>query len=71
MSATAIVVVTDRTTRAELVAELSKRVAAARRIRRRGLVGTRSAEYERVHSHIDDLLFDLLYDWESAATPAG
>jgi hypothetical protein len=58
MSATTIVVVNDRTTRAELVAQLVKRVAAAKGIRRRGPVG--SAECERMHSHIDDLLFDLL-----------
>lgn len=53
-------VVTDDTTREELLEALTNLCAGAKAMSRRGYIGTRSAEYARQHERIDAVLSDLL-----------
>lgn len=60
MSIAPIVLVTDDTTREDLAETLAHLNEGAKAMRRRGYVGTRSAEYARQHERIDAVLVDLL-----------
>ena len=53
------IVVTDDTTRADLILALGYLNATAIAIRRKGYTGTASAEYTRQHARIDALLTEL------------
>ena len=61
---TTIVTVTAETTRADLARTLGIKNAEAMKLRRRGYVGTRSAEYDVLH----DILNALLSDYEEVAS---
>lgn len=56
------VVVTDSTTRRQLAETLAWLNADAKAMRRRGYVGTASADYNRQHARINA----VLDDWERA-----
>lgn len=57
-----VVVVTDTTTKAELAITIGLICDNAKRIHRRGYIGTASAAYAREHARIND----LLDDWQRA-----
>lgn len=52
------VVITSETTREELAETIGLLNGNAKRIHRRGYVGTASAEYERAHDRLNALLDD-------------
>lgn len=52
-------VVDNDTTRDELIECVRVCNEDAKRIHRRGLVGVRSAEYDRIHDRLDDALTNL------------
>lgn len=57
---TDVIVVTDDSTREELVTALHNVNATAKAISRRGYVGLQSPEYKRRHDNINALLTELL-----------
>lgn len=61
---TAVIRVTDQTTRADLEDTISKLNAVAKELSRRGKVGTLTQEYATAHGRIDAVLLT----WET--TPA-
>lgn len=54
-----VVLITDDTTRDDLIAALGYLNDTAKDIRRRGYTGTASAAYTRQHARIDSLLTEL------------
>ena len=59
---TQVVVVTDSTPRADIAEAIGWSNGTAKSIRRKGYLGTASAEYARIHARIDA----LLTDWQNA-----
>ncbi len=57
---TNVVIVTDDSTRADLIEALSYLNATAKDIRRKGYTGTASDAYTRQHQRIDALLTELV-----------
>lgn len=55
-----VVRITDETTREELAETLALLNDNAKRIHRRGYIGTRSNEYDLAHERINGVLGDLL-----------
>ena len=57
---TNVVIVTDDSTRADLIEALSYLNATAKDMRRKGYTGTASEAYTRQHARIDALLYELV-----------
>ena len=57
---TNVVIVTDDTTRDDIILALSYLNATAKDIRRKGYTGTASEAYTRQHARIDALLSELV-----------
>ena len=59
---TELIVIRDQTPRADIAEAIGWSNGTAKSIRRKGYIGTTSAEYARIHTLIDS----LLTDWQNA-----